>query len=429
MHTLARAGVVLVVVAVAIGTAAPVSAQAMGRVTGTVTDSAGNPLSGVKITVTTPELAKFHLEKTTNKKGKYTIAVADATLNYDVRLEKEGYLTLVDRVKASVGGFATRDFTMLKPSEGPGAGAAPAGEESTGGGTGGLSRAALAYNEGADAQAAGELDKAVERFREASQLDPTLAAPFTGLASVALQREQFSEAAAMAEKALELDPSDFRALHIRFEAYRQLGDTEKAEAAAQALKEAGGGGTAARQLFNEAAEAYNSGDPTTASAKFEQVIALDPELLPAYLALGGIYLQGGQHARAGQMAQEVLKREPGNVRALQIRYEAARLGGDAEGARAALAALAEADPEWASTSLYQQAVELFNNDQAAAAKGLLEQVLEANPGHARAHYTLGLVELNLGEIDDAKAHLRRFLEMAPEDPDAATAQAMLESLG
>jgi tetratricopeptide (TPR) repeat protein len=428
MHALTRTGAVVVVLAVALGGAAPAFGQAMGRVTGTVTDSAGDPIPGVKITVTTPEMSTFHLEKSTNKKGKYTIAVADATVVYDVRLEKEGYLTLVDRVKASVGGFSTRDFTLLKPSEAQVQGATPPGGEGAGG-TAGLSRAAMAYNEGADAQAAGELDKAAERFREASQLDPTMAAPYTGLASVALQRGQYPEAAAMAEQALGIDPSDFRALHIRYEAYRQLGDAAKAAEAAAALKEAGGGGAAARRIFNEAAEAYNSGDPATAKAKFEQVLALDPELVPAYLALGGLYLADGQTAAAGSMAEEVLKREPGNVRALQIRYESARLAGDAEGAKSALAALAEADPEWAATSLYEQAVQLFNSDQAAAAKGLLEQVLASNPGHAKAHYTLGLVLLNLGEVESAKAHLSRFLELAPEDPDAATAGAMLESLG
>ncbi len=430
MRSTTRTLMVLLGLAVALGAAVPASAQAMGRATGTVTDSAGNPLPDVTITVTTPELSTFSMVKTTNKRGKYTIAVADATLTYDIRLEKQGYLTLVDRIKASVGGFSTKDFTMLKPSEGQGA-VAPAegGEPGAGTGGGGLSRAAIAYNEGADAQAGGHLEQAEARFREASQLDPTMAAPYTGLASVALQRNQYAEAARMAEKALELDPSDFRALHIRFEAYRQVGDSDKAAEAAAALKAAGGGGAAAKRLFNEGADAYNTGDTVKAKEKFEQVIMLDPDLVPAYLALGALYLQDGQPAAATRMTEEVLSREPTNVRAMQIRYGAARAAGDVEGAQAALAALAAADPQWAATGLYQQAVDLFNTDKAAEAKGLLEQVLTSNPDHARAHYTMGLVLLNQGDVDGAKRHLRRFLELTPDDPEAATAQAILSDLG
>jgi len=37
-----------------------------------------------------------------------------------------------------------------------------------------------------------------------------------------------------------------------------------------------------------------------------------------------------------------------------------------------------------------------------------------------------MAKLNLGDTEDAKTHLTRFLELAPDDPDAALAREMLE---
>lgn len=427
MGSLPKIGALLLAGGLAAGTASPAHAQAMGRVTCTVVDKDGAALQGVTATVTSQELTTFKQVKTSDKRGKFTIAVADATLTYDIKLAKEGYVPLVDKVKAPAGGFATKEFVMLKPGQvgAPAAAPTPSATGSNAAASTGGDRAVTTYNEGVDAQSAGDLDLAETRFREAANLDPTLAAAFTGLAGVAMQREQYQEAASFAEQAIAIDPGDFRALQLRYEAYRQLGDAAKTADAAEALQKAGGGEAAAAMLFNEGAEAYNSGNLAVAKSKFEQVVVLNPELVQAHVALGAIYLRDRQYPAAQKEAEAALQREPNNIKAMQIRYDAARLGGDMATAKATLDTLVQADPEWAATGLFQHAVELYNKNQTAEAITALEEVLKVRPDHARAHYILGLALFNTGDMAGAKQHLQRFLELTPDDPDAAVAKEML----
>jgi Flp pilus assembly protein TadD len=62
------------------------------------------------------------------------------------------------------------------------------------------------------------------------------------------------------------------------------------------------------------------------------------------------------------------------------------------------------------------------------AKKRFGKVLELDPNHARAHYFLGLVLMREGAKQEAKRHLQRFLELAPTDPDAATAKGAIQYL-
>ena len=427
MRSLTKMAPLLLGLGVAAGSASLAHAQAMGRVTCTVVDTEGNTIQGATATVTSQDLSTFKLVKTSDKRGKFTVAVADATLTYDIKLEKDGYVPLVDKVKAPAGGFTTKEFVMLKPGQegAPAAAPTPSATGSNAAASTGGDRAVTTYNEAVSAQAAGDLDLAATRFREAAQLDPSLAAAFTGLAGVAMQREQYQEAASFAEQAIAIDPGDFRALRLRYEAYRQLGDAAKTADAAEALKNAGGGEAAAALLFNEGAEAYNSGNLAVAKSKFEQVVVLNPELVQAHVALGTLYLRDRQYPAAQKEAEAALQREPNNIKAMQIRYDSSRLGGDMATAKATLDTLVQADPEWAATGLFQHAVELYNNNKAAEAITVLEEVLKVRPDHARAHYILGLALFNTGDTAGAKQHLQRFLELTPDDPDAAIAKEML----
>jgi tetratricopeptide (TPR) repeat protein len=141
--------------------------------------------------------------------------------------------------------------------------------------------------------------------------------------------------------------------------------------------------------------------------------------------LAKLFFTEGNLSEALARAEDVVALEPGNGEALRIAYDSARRLGDTEKAAMALDGLAESDPEWAATGLYQLAVELYNNDQTEAAAQALERVIQVNPDHARAHYLLGVAQFNTGQTETASEHLQRFLELAPDDPDAAIAKDLL----
>src|SRR5262245_11851754 len=94
-------------------------AQEQGRMLLTVNDQDGKPLPDVKITITSSEF-KFKQEKKTDKRGQVSILLLDATRNYVMTFEKEGYLTLEQPIKPQLGETMRLSFNLLpatKPAE------------------------------------------------------------------------------------------------------------------------------------------------------------------------------------------------------------------------------------------------------------------------------------------------------------------------
>jgi len=399
---------------------ADASAQAGGRIAGTVTTPDGTPIEGVKITISAEKLS-HDIVKITNKKGKFTVAYTDATANYQYKFEKEGYQTMLLPVDPPVGGTQIRQFPMMPV----GAGSQQETDAPGGGASGGGSPAIRTYNEGVEAQRLGDLDLAAESYRKAAKMNPELAAARTSLAAVLLQREDYASAAAEAEAALEIDPGDVRAMQLRFDAYRNLGDEAKASEAAAALRKIGDLDAAAARLFNEGVDAYAAGDIAMAQSKFQQVVQLSPDMVAPYLALAQISFAQGSAAEALAMAQSALEREPDNTQALKIAFDGARLTGDTEAATQALDRLVELDPQWVTTTIFEHAVKLFDDNQSEAAALELRFVLKVDPDHARANFLLGMALYNSGRADEGRGYLEKFIELAPDDPDVEIARGLL----
>lgn len=395
-----------------------VRAQA-ARVSVTVKDVDGGPIAGARLTVTCPSREDYRVVDTTSSKGRATVTHIDSQVTYSYQIEKAGYQTQVFQIRPDYT-ETTRHTVILRPVDD----AVLAGAEAAASGQRG--RAASVFEEGTEAQKRGDLDLAEQKFRQAADLSPGAAEPHVALAVVAHQRGDYSAAAAEAEKALAISPNNSQALLLRHDAYRQLGDREKAAEAAEALREHGDVSVAAGRVFTEGMTEYRSGNIDIAEEKFAQAAELDPTMVNAYLMLGSVALSRGEPGRADAMAEKALGLDPGNTNALKIRYDARRGLGDDEGARRALEDLVEADPGWAADELFNHAVELYNNDEMANAAAALEQVVEAHPEDAKARYLLGMASYNLGDMAAAREHLEAFVELAPEDPDAAVAREMLK---
>jgi tetratricopeptide (TPR) repeat protein len=410
-------------VATALVLTAPETAAQVARVSGQVVDPGGQPVAGVTLTVTTPDSENFELVKTTNKKGGVTFSFARGDWQYEIRLEKEGYQAMVELLPVQIGGYVKTGW-ILAP-ESAAAAHAEGVKAGGGGGGGGGSKVMRTFNEGVEAQRMGDLDLAVAKYRRAAEMDPELAAPHTALAVVASIREDWETAAAEAEAAIAVDPEDVRAMQIRFDAYRNLGQETKTSEAAAALREVGDLDAAAARIFNEGVDAYKAGDVGTAQSKFQQVVQLAPEMVAPYIALAQISLAQGSPAEALAMAQSALEREPDNTRALKIAFDGARLVGNNEAAEQALDRLVELDPQWVTTTLFEHAVKLFNDNQPEAAVLELTWVLKADPAHARANFVLGMSLFSSGRADEGRGYLEKFIELAPDDPDAEIARGIL----
>jgi tetratricopeptide (TPR) repeat protein len=414
-QALVLTGIGLVVLLAAVSPDAEAQAA---RVVVTVKDVAGHPIEGVTVTATCAAKGDYRIVKTTNNKGTATVTHVDSLQTYHYELAKDGYETQSRDVQPDYTQTTKLELALLSRVPVAGVPAEPPAPSGRG-------RALTAFTEGAAAQKAGDLDLAETKFRQAAELSPDAPEPHIALSVVAHERGAYAEAAAEAEAALAISPTNAQAMFLRYDAYRLTGETDKAAAAAAALRQSGAASLAAEEVFRKGIDAYRGGNIELAVEKFRQSIDLDPRFVNGYVMLGNVSLKQGDATQAAALAGKALELEPGNANALKVRYDALRRLGDEAGASQALDALIAGDPEWASTELYNHAVELFNANEMTGAAAALERVVEAKPGDARAHFLLGMAKYNIGDAEDAKTHLTRFLELAPNDPDAALAREML----
>jgi tetratricopeptide (TPR) repeat protein len=186
--------------------------------------------------------------------------------------------------------------------------------------------------------------------------------------------------------------------------------------------------------YNEGVNALHAGDLAGAAAKLAKAAELDPKLAEAQAALAQVDLDLKRYGDSLAASDRLLALKPGDPDGLRTRYDALKLAGDNDKAREALDALAAADPKSPET-----AVRFFNEGAERARAGKLDEaavffervvaIAPADPKFAKAHYVLGLTDAK----DDAKKaqareELQTFLQMAPNDPDAATAKEMLAYL-
>ena len=133
-------------------------------------------------------------------------------------------------------------------------------------------------------------------------------------------------------------------------------------------------------------------------------------------------------AVAADAAENLARLEPDNVTAISTAYYAELMLLDMERFIPSARRLADASPEVVSNEMVQHARVLFDNEELAGSRTLLEIIVEREPEVAEAHLQLGLTCNMLGDTECAKAALARYLELAPDGPDAATAQSLLDYL-
>jgi tetratricopeptide (TPR) repeat protein len=290
--------------------AIPAFAGTQGRVSGKVLDSAGNPIEGVTVTVTTPAIRSFKVSVTTRKDGSYGYIVNDATLLYDVKMEKEGFVG----VAMSKQKFSTVEVTivpnqmMLKPSEAPaarpGAGAGPARAAAPSSND----QAVAAFNAGVDAMNAGDKAAAETKFQEAVGKNPDLPAGWQALATLAYQKKDYAKALEYGQKALDLDPSETD-LYGRMKDAAEKGGDKKAAAEWQ-KKYDEVNADSPEVLYNKGVDAWNKKKAKDAEDFFTKAVAAKPDFAMAHYQLGMVSLNLKKNAAAKEHLQKYVELDP-----------------------------------------------------------------------------------------------------------------------
>lgn len=254
--------------------AASLLAGSQGRIIGTITDGKGQPLEGVKITVTTPAITNFKMELTTDKDGKWGTILNDATLVYHYRFEKTGYITWEQDKKVPISRTESLDVQLLTQEQ--------AIEK-------GLVKQVVdpftaAFNEAVDKFKAEDLDGAAVKAEEAMKLGPDKAIVYDLAAKVASQKKDWPKAVEYGEKALAMEPENPSLYGVLAQAYRSAGNKEKA--AEYEKKFAAANPDQPEVLYNQAVERYNKGDFKGAEPILRKTLEVKPDYAEAHFLLG-----------------------------------------------------------------------------------------------------------------------------------------------
>jgi tetratricopeptide (TPR) repeat protein len=405
---------VLILVVPALATAAR-----KGRLIGKVCDPEGTPIQGVTVVATCEALPDFREVDTTDKKGVFKFDFEELFVVYRLRFEKDGYHTLESEQTWRLEGTARDEFTMY-PGE---------TMVDTVALVSGSNQAIDAHNEGVEAFNAGDWATAEAKFEEALGHDPELHQSWGGLSRTYLRQERWEKSVEAAEKAIALGATDGVVYRARWEAYRGLGDEEKAAAALHDLEQADLRVEEAKRIYNEGVAFSDGGDQEGAFAKFEEALRLNPNFEEAMIGVATVGLEIGRNEEAVAAAEAILNANPQHEQALRIRYNAALKTADEGMIIDALVSLAAVEPVIARDGLLRLAYEAYDANDMPLAKERFGKVLEVDPDQPHAHYVLALIHVNDGANEEAKKHLERFLAIAPDDQEAATARDLLDYLG
>ena len=390
-----------------------------GRLIGKIIDEDGKPIQGVTVTATSPDIPEFRQVETTDKKGIFKLDFERRFVTYHFRFVKEGFLTLESDQQWELEGTTRGEFTMY-PGQSV-SGPAPVQSAS--------SQAVAAYNEGVRAYNAKDYATAEKKFQEAVGEDPDLHQGWEALAKIHLKQEQYGESVDAAEQAIALGSTQESVWRTRWEAYRGLGDEAKTAEALEDMKKAGLRTESAEKLHNQAVALAKSGDNEGAFAKFEEALSVDPNLRSAMVGVATTGILVGRDAEAVAAAENILRADPGNERALRVRYNAYLNLKDDVNLFDALLGLLPIEPQVALQGLSHLAFTAYDAQDQDVAKERFVKILEVAPDQAPPHYYLGLILMGDGERDLAKTHFERFLELAPDAPEATIAKELVTRLG
>lgn len=280
-------------------------AGAQCRLVGTVTDTAGAPVEGAAIVITTPKLGTFKMTLKTDGKGKYSTIMNDCTMPYHVSIEKEGFVSYGEDKKIPINDMGTVDAKLASASAAkapaPGAAhaaAAPSGSE----------QAVVAFNAGVEAANAGDKAGAEAKFLEAVKHNPDLPNGWAALSSLAYEKKDWAKAVEYGEKAVDLDPTLTNLYPMLAEAAKNAGD--KKAAADWAAKYAEANPESPEILYNKGISAYNKGKMKEAEESLTKAVEAKPDFANAQFYLGMSAFNLNHKAPAKEHLQKYLELEP-----------------------------------------------------------------------------------------------------------------------
>jgi len=273
-------------------------AGAQARIIGQVVDGNNVPLEGVKITITTPAISSFKIEQKTDKNGKWTLILNDATVKYNYKFEKDGYMPKEELKKIGIGSTEDYKVQLLDTAQAVAKGVVKEVVDPY----------VLAYNGTIEKLQAGDLDGAFLSAQEAIKLGPDKSGAWDLAARVAHKKKDWDKAIEWGEKSLQVDDDNDSLIPVLIDAHRAKGNKDKV--ALYEKKFAAANPTNPDILYNQAVPLFNAGKFKEAQPLLEKAVEAKPDYANAHFLLGMSYVNLNNIPEMKTHLKEYLRLEP-----------------------------------------------------------------------------------------------------------------------
>lgn len=360
----------------------------------------------VNLTFTSPEGEV--VEAATKKNGKLKIRLKATEEPWKVLLRMEGYPDQEEAFRLSEGRDSSLtvrlydEATMIKQ------------------------QAVDNFNDGIRAIQGGDAESALALFEKAVELDPTIAAAYRTIAAILHGMGKPAEALAPLDKHLELEELPPEFVGMAFDIFLAAGDPRVEDAKQKAI-DAGMGMEIAAGVFSQGVAAIRESDDERAIELFTEAASLNPKLYQAYRNIGTIHFNNQNWGPALEALDRTLELDPRNTEALRMSFFSHALQGHLEDSIEAGKAWIEVNPT-AGNQVLHQANQLFENNEFGNAKLYYQSLVAWDDNQPKAHFQLGMLYIRSADSADARRHLEKLLDMAPDHEDAASAREALGQL-
>lgn len=160
---------------------------------------------------------------------------------------------------------------------------------------------------------------------------------------------------------------------------------------------------------------------------YQNILAQHPDAYQVEPYIARTYYAEHQLDPAIEHLKIAASKDPNNVEVKLLLASVLNEKGSADEARQILASIDDskvADP----ATFVNAGIGLINQKKPEDALTWFDKAITRFPQSADAYYYRGITQLQLGKNDAAKADLEKFVSMAPNAPEAATAKGILEKL-
>jgi len=271
------------------------------------------------------------------------------------------------------------------------------------------------YNQAVVLQRQGEIEAAIEKFREALRISPNYLEAMVNLGALLVRVGRPAQAVGVLERLVEIDPDNGSARLNLGAALEGLGRFEQAASHYQeALRLIPDSDQAHNNLGNvlQGLKRYDE-----AVAHYQEALRLNPDNVLAHINLGNALRVLGRFEEGVAHYQEALRLKPDSAEAHNNLGFALSGEGRIEEAAAHYKEALRLNPDYmkAHNNLANALKQQGRFDEAIAH---YQEAMRIKPGNAQAHFNVGMVLQALRRPEEGLAHFQEALRIKPDHVEA-----------